>query len=73
MVDAHHQHILVLRAIEDADDALGGRAFVDAPEEVVGELLGGGLLEAGDVTADRVHRRHDVLDGAVLARGVHAL
>ena len=46
---------------------------VHAPEEVVGELGLGRLLEAGDGGALRVHRGHHVPDGAVLAGGVDAL
>ena len=37
------------------------------------ELLGGGMLEAGDLAALGVDARHDVLDRAVLAGGVHRL
>ena len=37
------------------------------------KFLGGGLLEGGDVAALRVHPRHDVLYGPVLAGGVHSL
>ena len=50
-----------------------GAAVGRTPEEVMVELLGRGLLERGDLAALRVHPGHDVLDGAVLAGGVHGL
>ena len=50
-----------------------GQHLVDAPEEVVGELGRVRRLEAGDAHAHRVEAAEAVLDGAVLARGVHAL
>src|SRR2546428_9832253 len=43
------------------------------PEEVVLRLLLGRHLERDDLAAARVDAAHDVLHGAVLARGVHAL
>ena len=44
-----------------------------SPEEVVVELLGRGMLEAVDLAALGIDARHDVLDRAVLAGGVHRL
>ena len=44
-----------------------------SPEEVVLELLGAGMLEAEDLAALRIDAGHHMLDGAVLARGVHRL
>ena len=72
-VDAHDEHVLVVAAVEEADVAALGQMRHGAPEVVVGELLLGGLLEAVDVHALGVHAAHDVLDGGVLARGVHGL
>jgi len=46
---------------------------VRAPEEVVRRLLLGRHLEGNHLAAARVDAAHDVLHGAVLARGVHAL
>ena len=37
------------------------------------EFLGGGRLEGEHLAALRIHPGHDVLDGAVLAGGVHRL
>ena len=47
--------------------------LLDAPEEVVRELLLGGRLEGRDAHALRVDLADDVADGAALAGGVHAL
>ena len=73
VLDAHDEHVLVVRAVEDADHAVGGRGLVVAPEEVVRELLAGGLLERVHAHARRVRAAQDVLDRAVLARRVDAL
>ena len=72
-MDPDHQHFLVIRAVEDADPAALGQGPGVSPEEVVVELLGRGLLEAEDLAALGVDPRHDVLDRAVLAGGVHRL
>jgi len=72
-VHASDQHVFVVGAVEDADPSAFGQAAGGAPEEVVLELLGGGLLETEHLTALRVHPGHDVADRAVLAGGVHAL
>jgi hypothetical protein len=37
---AHHQHLFVVRAIEDPDPSAFGQAFLAAPEEVVVQFLG---------------------------------
>ena len=65
--------LLVVRAVEDADPPPLGQGLADAPEEVVVELLAGGLPEGDDVDALRVHARHHVLDRRVLARRVERL
>ena len=72
-MDPDDQHFLVIRAVEDADPAALGQRPRVPPEEVVIELLGRGLLEAEDLAALGIDARHDVLDGAVLAGGVHRL
>ena len=72
-VDARDQDILIVRAVEDADHAAGGKALLAAPEEVMLGFERGGRLEAGDVAALRVDAGEDVADGAVFAGGVHAL
>ena len=38
-VHAHDQHLLVVRAVEDADAPALGQALAGAPQEVVVELL----------------------------------
>ena len=73
VMHAHDQHVLVVRSIEDADLALARHLLVDAPQVVVGELLGGRDLEGRDRAALRVERLHDLVDRAVLAGGIDAL
>lgn len=72
-VDAEDEDFLVVGAVEDADASAFGEAAVGAPEEVVLEVFGGGLLEAEDFAALGVDAGEDVFDGAVLACGVHGL
>ena len=72
-MDPDDEHLLVVRAVEDADAAALGQRLHVAPEEIVVELLVRRLLEAEDLAALRVHARHHVLDRAVLAGGVHRL
>ena len=72
-VHAHHQHLLVVRAVEDADAAALGQRLGDAPEEIVIELLGARRLEGMHLAALRIDAGHHVLDRAVLAGRVHRL
>src|SRR4051794_31845264 len=73
LVDAHHQHLLVVGAVEDPDPPTLRQAARRAPQEVVVQLLGRRLLERVDLHALRVDARHDVLDRTVLAGRVHRL
>ena len=54
LLDAHDEHVLVVRAVEDADAPLARRGRVDAPQEVVAQLLLGRDAEAGDPRPLRV-------------------
>src|SRR4051812_2923685 len=73
VVDARDEHVLVVRAVEDPDVAVARRGGVDAPEEVVRELVGRRLLERRDAHALRVRAGEHMLDGAVLPARVHRL
>jgi len=68
-VHARHQHV----PVEDRDVPAPRGGAMHTPEEVVLRLLLGRHLEGDDLAAARVDAAHDVLHGAVLARGVHAL
>ena len=72
-VHLHHQHLFIIRAVEDADPPALGEGLHVAPEKVVIEFFIGRFLEAEDLTPLRIHPGHDMLDGAVLAGGVHRL
>src|SRR5208283_3151412 len=73
LVDAHHEHFLVVRAIEDGDAPALRSLHGVSPKEIVRQLLLGGLLERKDVTALRIDARQDVLDRAILSGSVHRL
>ena len=72
-VDAHHQYLLVIRPIEDADLASLRQALRRSPEVVVVQFFRRRRLERPDIHSQRIHPRHDVLDRTVLSSGVHAL
>ena len=72
-VDADHEDLLVVGAVEDTDVAAGWQPARIAPQVVVVELLGRGHLEGVDLDALRVDTAHDVADGAVLAGSIDGL
>ena len=72
-MDANDQHLLVIGAVEDADPAAFRQIKRGAPEKIVLQLGGAGMLEAEDLAALRVDAGHHVLDGAVFARRVERL
>ncbi len=70
---ADDQHLLVVGAVEDADPPAFGQIARRAPEKVVLQLRGAGMLEAEDLAALRIDARHHVPDGAVFSGRVHRL
>jgi hypothetical protein len=72
-MDAHHQNLLVVRTIENADTPSLRQAHRRSPKEIMIDLLRARSLERVDDTTLRIDARHDVLDDAVLAGGIHAL
>src|SRR5207248_8093057 len=72
-MDADHQHLFVVRPVENADAPASRNLCLVAPQVVVGQLVGGRDFEPADVDALRVHAAHHVADGAVLSGGVHRL
>ncbi len=70
---ANDQHLLVIRAIEDADLAALGQAPGRVPQEVMLQLLGAGMFETENLAALRIDAGHHVLNRAVLAGRVHGL
>jgi hypothetical protein len=72
-MDPESYHLLVMGSVEDPNATAFGQLRVDAPQEVVIEVLARGLPERHDLDALGVHARHHVLDRGVLARGVERL
>ena len=72
-VHTDNEHLLIVRPVEDADAATLRQALLAAPQVVVIKIFQGGLLERVHLAPLRVHPRHDVADGAILAGGVHRL
>ena len=69
----HDQDLLIVGAVEDPNVPALRQAAHRVPQIVMVQLLGPRMLEAVDLAALRIHARHHVLDGAVLARGIHGL
>ena len=72
-VHPRHQAFLVIGTVEDADAAALRQRDHAAPHEIVIEFVRGRLLERMDLAALRIDAFEDALDGAVLARRIHAL
>jgi len=73
VVDAHDEHVLVLRAVEDPDLARARHRVPDPPQVRMAPLLGRRRLEAGDPAPLRVDPGDHVTDDAVLPTRVGAL
>src|SRR5664279_321751 len=73
VADSHDDDVLEVRPVEHTDDARPRQLPLDAPEEVVSELLARRSLERVDRDTLRVDLANDVTQRATLARGVHAL
>src|SRR5699024_3972481 len=67
------EDILIVGAVEDADEPRRRQLLADAPQEVVLQLLRGRLLEGGDAHPLRVDLADHMAHDAALAGGVHAL
>jgi len=72
-MDADDEYFFVVRTIEDADATALGQTARGAPEEIMFQLFGAGLLEAGDFASLRIDSGQHMLYGAILAGPVHAL
>ena len=70
---AGDQHLLVIGPVEDADVPPFRQAVRRAPEKIMSQLLGARRLEAENLAALGIDAGHHMLDGAILARGIHPL
>ena len=70
---ADDEYFFVVRTIEDADAAALGQTARGAPEEIMFQLFGAGLLEAEDFASLRIDPGHDMPYGAIFTGGVHSL
>src|ERR1700689_1682488 len=67
------EHLLIVRAIENADPPSFRQMAGGAPKKIVLQLLGARLLETENFAALRIDPGHDVPDGAVLAGSIDPL
>ena len=72
-VDTHHQQLLIIGTVENADLASLRKALRRSPKVVVVQFFRRRRLERPHVHSLRIHSRHDVFDRSVLSSGVHAL
>ena len=72
-VDAGHQHVFIMRSVEDADHPHWRYGFVDAPQEIMRQFVSRWFLKAGRDDSERVDRAEDPTNGAVLATGIRTL
>ena len=69
----HDQHFLVIGTIEDADLPALGQPARRAPQKVMLQFFGTGLLETVRPAVLRIETGHDVAHRAVFAGRVHPL
>ena len=69
----HHQHILIVGAVQHADLAPGRNGLFNAPQIVVAQLDAVGSLERVNLQGLRVQRGKNVLDEAVLSGSIPGL
>src|SRR5450631_2967469 len=72
-VDPRDQHLFVVGPIKDANPSAFWQPVVGSPQKIVLELLHTRLFKTKYLAALGVHPRHDVPNGAVLARRIDAL
>jgi hypothetical protein len=72
-VDAGHQYILVMRSVEDPDHPRRRHDFVDAPQEIMSQLVRCWFLKAGGDGSERVERAEDPANGAIFSAGIWTL
>jgi hypothetical protein len=69
----HHERLFVVAAVENADAPALRQRLHAAPEIIVIKIFGARRLEGRHLAPLRIHPRHDVFDGAILARCIHRL
>src|ERR1035437_5155 len=72
-MDADDEYLFVIRAIEDTDPSALWKTARSAPEEIVFQFFGAGLLEAEYFASLRSDAGHYVPYGAIFTGSVHSL
>src|SRR6266567_7924757 len=70
---AHDQHVLVVRAIENANDPSAWSDSMHSPEEVVVQLPRGWDFKRTHLASLRIDAREDLTNRISLATGIHPL
>jgi hypothetical protein len=72
-MNAQNQNFFVIGSIENPDSPPLRQGASSAPEKIVFEFFRAGLFEAEDLATGGIGSGEDVLDGSILAGGVHTL
>src|SRR5207302_10696014 len=72
-VDARHQNVLIMGSVEDADHPRCRHCLVNAPQEIMRQLVRRWFLKAGRDRSERVYRAKDPSNNAVLAARIRTL
>src|SRR5664279_6553384 len=70
---SYHQHIFIVRAVEDGNRSLGRSMWMNPPQEIMLQIFGCRPLETRDGCSLGIHCRHHVVNRTVLTGGVEGL
>src|ERR1700680_2783775 len=73
VMHTHHQHILIMGTIENADHASAWNDPMDPPEEITRLLPGCRSLKRTHLASQRIDLRHDMANRAIFAPRIHPL
>src|ERR1700745_2236733 len=72
-VNSHHEHIFVMRTIENGDRASGRDVWVHPPKEIMRKILFRWFFEVNRDATGRIHSGQDMADYAVFTSSVESL
>src|SRR5713226_8549361 len=73
IMHTHHQHILIMGTIENADHASAWNDPMDPPEEIMRLFPGRRSLKRTHLASQRIDLCHDLANRAIFAARIHPL
>src|SRR6266571_3815066 len=73
VMHTHHQHILIMGTIENADHASAWNDPMNPPEEITRLFPGRWPLKRTHLASQRIDLRHDMANRAIFATRIHPL